>query len=336
MPRISLALRKEILYTYGTEKNISYRQVAKRYKVSDKSVKNIVERYGEHYTLSDMPKSGRKKGARDPKLEEKLVQLINKNPTMSLRDLAVKGKTTVGMIQRVKRRNNLKTYKKQKVPKKTEKQIQAGKIRVRKLYRRLNKEKIQCVIMDDETYVKFDFSTLPGPQYYTKRKDEDVDDSLSTIKVEKFGEKALIWQAICSCGLKSKIFVTKGTINAETYQQECLVKRLIPFYKSHEVPAIFWPDLASAHYAKTTVKLLKDNGVEFVQKDENPANAPELRPIERYWALTKRKLRKSARPAKNLTDLKKKWISATRSVTKTVVQNLMKGVKRKIRQKFKT
>ena len=112
MPRISLNVRKQILYTYCTEKDISFRQLAKRFKVSDKSVKNIVTRYGEHCVLSDLPKSGRKKGARDPKLERRLVELIMRNPTTSIRDLASKGKTTVGMIQRVKRRNNLKTYKK--------------------------------------------------------------------------------------------------------------------------------------------------------------------------------------------------------------------------------
>ena len=336
MPRISLTVRKKILYTYCTEKNVSYRQLAKRFKVSDKSVKNIVLRYGEHCVLSDLPKSGRKKGARDPKLERRLVQLIMRNPTTSIRDLASKGKTTVGMIQRVKRRNNLKTYKKQKVAKKTEKQIKSVKTRVRKLYRRLNEENIACVIMDDETYVKFDFSTLPGPQYYTKRKGTNAKDSIRTIKVEKFGEKALIWQAICSCGRKTPIFVTKGTINAEIYQKECLKKRLIPFYKSHKVPTIFWPDLASAHYAKSTLKLLKDNGVKFVEKGENPPNAPELRPIERYWALTKRNLRKSSKPAKNIEDLKKKWLAASSAISNKVVQTLMGGVKRKVRQKYHT
>lgn len=56
--------------------------------------------------------------------------------------------------------------------------------------------------MDDETYVKFDSETLSGPQFYTKQQGSTTRDAVSTMCVEKFGEKALVLQAICSCGLK--------------------------------------------------------------------------------------------------------------------------------------
>ena len=61
-------------------------------------------------SIKDLTKSGRKKDAEDPKLDTKIVTLIDKNASMSVRDLAKKVQKSVWMIQRVKRRHNLKTY----------------------------------------------------------------------------------------------------------------------------------------------------------------------------------------------------------------------------------
>lgn len=170
-----------------------------------------------------------------------------------------------------------------------------AKTRARKLYERILDSPGKCILMDDETYVKEDSRTLPGPQFYTKSVGEDVDDADSSVAMEKFGQKVLVWQAICTCGLRSSIFFTKGTINAQIYQKECLNKRLLPLYKLHESPPLFWPDLASAHYAKSVLQWLSDNKVDFVEKDINPPNCPDLRPIERYWAIVKRNSGRRAR-----------------------------------------
>lgn len=124
-------------------------------------------------------------------------------------------------------------------------------------------------------------------------------------------------------------------INADVYQKECLNKRLIPFYKKHKVPTIFWPDLASSHYSKTTINILNKKKVNLGQKNENPPNAPELRPIERYWAIAKRNLKKEGGEAHNMKEFKKNWSSATRKIKKKTVQNLMMNVKQKLRRKFR-
>jgi len=46
------------------------------------------------------------------------------------------------------------------------------------------------------------------------------------------------------------------------------------------------------------VKWYEDNGVNFVPKSLNPPAVPELRPIERYWAIIKNKLQKIGKTAK--------------------------------------
>ena len=78
--------------------------------------------------------------------------------------------------------------------------------------------------MDDETYVKMDFKTLKGPQYVTKLVDENFLLDETTVGIEKFVKKILVWQAICQCGLRSRKFLTIITIK-EIYTNECLKKR---------------------------------------------------------------------------------------------------------------
>ena len=185
--------------------------------------------------------------------------------------------------------------------------------------------------MDDETYVKMDFKTLPGPQYYTKSVDENLPLVETTVGIEKFGKKILVWQAICQCGLRSRTFLTNVTINKEIYTNECLKKRLLPFIASHSGPVIFWPDLASAHYAKTTLEWLETNNIYTVPKEANPPNVPELRPIERYWALVKKELKNVKKVAQNEKDFKQKWDSSSKKVTKQVIINIMSNITTKVK-----
>lgn len=254
-----------------------------------------------------------------------------KKKSISNREVAKKTKTSQSTVQRVKKHNHLRTYKKQKRPKRSEEQAARAKTRSGRLYKILVENPNRCILMDDETYIKMDTRVLPGPQFYTKMIGETLPDAETSLGLEKFGEKVLVWQAICSCGLKSWTLFTKGTVNGEIYRKECIQKRLLPLYRKHDTPPLFWPDLASAHYAKATITLLQQNNVEFVEKDSNPPNCPELRPIERYWAIVKRELRKKGEVATNMAEFKKIWNSSSRKVTRQGVQNLMKRAFSKLR-----
>ena len=48
---------------------------------------------------------------------------------------------------------------------------------------------------------------------------------------------------------------------------------------------VFWPDLASAHYAKIVLGYLKEKMVEIAPREDNPPNLPECKPIENYWSI---------------------------------------------------
>ena len=224
---------------------------------------------------------------------------------MSLREIAIKIGISHTSVHQIKKRHGLKTYKKQRAPKKSDRQLQRAKTRARKFGDTMLRDFDDCILMNDETYVKMDGATLPGPQFYTVLKGSTVSDEIKSIPTEKFGKKVLVWQAICTCGKRSAPYFCTGTINAKNYQNECLKKRILPMIQKHRGRQIFWPDLASAHYAGSTISFYESNNIEYVPKDMNPPNCPQLRPIERYWALIKVILRKKGQANITLPQLKR-------------------------------
>ena len=184
-----------------------------------------------------------------------------------------------------------------------------------------------CITMDDESYVLADFQQLPGRSFYHSMNRFSVKKKFSYKKMKKFPKKFLVWQALCTCGKESQSFITRGTMDTEIYLK-CLEKHLLPFLKDHE--ALFWPDLASFHYSNKSLEWYEANNVNIVPREANPANCPELRPIEKYWAIVKRKLRKSQKVGKTTKSFKKMWDKASESVTESVVQKLMSDLKTKV------
>ena len=110
------------------------------------------------------------------------------------------------------------------------------------------------------------------------------------VKKAKYEKNLLVWAAISSKGI-SKIFIVPSgqAFNQHIYKEECLQRRLIPFIKKYhqEDEFIFWPDLASPHYAETVCDFMIESKINFVEKYENPENLPECRPIEQFWAILK-------------------------------------------------
>lgn len=187
------------------------------------------------------------------------------------------------------------------------------------------------MLCNDETYCVADFAQIPGNEYYVANFVDGVDAKFRTRRASKFPKKFLIWQAICSCGKKSEEFITHGTINAEIYIKECLQKRLLTFIREHQKSVLFWPDLATSHYAKRTLEFFNQNNINVVPKDANPPNCPELRPIERFWALMKAKLKTKGGVCETEQIFRKKWRQVAKTLTEDDVQTLMRGVNSKVR-----
>ena len=66
----------------------------------------------------------------------------------------------------------------------------------------------------------------------------------------------LVWIAISDQGISDPYFVPSSlSINLKICVEEYIKKRLLAFIDLHHSDAkfLFWPDLASSHYAKTVV-----------------------------------------------------------------------------------
>lgn len=324
--------RKSIVDKWCTIIGITLRKLAKLENVSVGAVRTAIKKYGQEFTFNDTQKSGRKPGPSNPILKKKIEKAYKQNPERSVRDIAKKLGTSAGMVQRSKQRNNLKTYKKQRQPKRSAKQKISVKTRVRKAYDSIFSNKNVCVIMDDETYVKLDYSSLPGPQFYTVNKSSDISESQKSIFTEKFGRKIMVWQAICECGLKSSPFCTTSTMTADLYVKECLNKRILPMIRKHSVPTVFWPDLASCHYGSKALQWYEQKNVKFVPKTMNPPNCPNLRPIERFWAIMKAKLRKSGNSADSEEKFRRDWNRVAKTFDQDAVRSLMSTFRKKFRK----
>ena len=93
-------------------------------------------------------------------------------------------------------------------------------------------------------------------------------------------------------------------MNQEIYLNEFIKKKTIPFIEKHHSNGkyIFWPDLTTSHYAKTVVDYMDEN-VNFMKKEDNPANLPKICLIEDFWGILKGKVYMHNYQAKNLNQL---------------------------------
>lgn len=331
MPSKQEEIRKQIVHNFHTNPTWTQKKIAKELKVSPVTVSRVLKRFEETLSVATRPGCGRKPGPVDRNVTKKVLKSIENNQGLSDRERAKKCKTSASNVRKIRLRHGQKSFRVIKVPNRSDKQSLVVKKRSRKLYQHLILKNGSCCIMDDETYVKTDFSQIPGYNYYVARMRGDAPNKFKFVECEKFAPKLLVWQAICSCGMKSNIFVTNKNMTQDLYIKECLQKRLLPMMKNHTDSTWFWPDLASCHCSKKAMEWYRDNEVDILPKDINPPNCPQFRPIERYWAIVKRNLNRTKGRVSNASQLRVKWNCQAAKVSRETVQNLMGGIIKKVR-----
>jgi len=140
--------------------------------------------------------------------------------------------------------------------------------------------------------------------------------------------KVLVWAAISLKGMSEIYILPSGqAANQHVYMSECLEKRLLPFIRTvHQNDrVVFWPDLASAHYANKVQEYLKSQNIEYVARSDNPANLPEMRPIEDFWAKIKQKVYDDNWHAKSIQQLRRRIKWAFSKVDEQFVHRLGKA-----------
>uniref|UniRef100_T2MAU0 C-myc promoter-binding protein n=1 Tax=Hydra vulgaris TaxID=6087 RepID=T2MAU0_HYDVU len=203
---------------------------------------------------------------------------------------------------KINTKSKIKKRKKKKIPHRTDDQKLMAKTKCGRLYRAFSKFDW---IIDDESYFTLSHSSINGnDNFYTS----DIN--------------------LCPSSVKYYTKRNGLAINQKIYLEDCIKKRLIPFIKEHHQDSqfVFWPDLATSHYANSVQAYLNGQNVRFVPKEDNPANVPEARPIEDFCSIIKGLVYKDNWQAENLEQLRKRIVYCSSKVDINLVQEFAKGL----------
>ena len=258
---------------------------------------------------------------------------------VSTRTLARKHVLSNSTVHRILRNANIKYYKSKKVSDFTLNQAQRAKTAAHRLRRDFFPTSGNMkVVMDDESYFPFKMDSLPTTTGFYASSDAELSSVPTEVRFHgcsKFPMKLMVWVALSVDGLSASFFcLRKHSITSKIYREECISKRLKPFLDRMNPNGnfTFWPDLASAHYATSTIQLLQDLHIPFVPKIANPPNCPQLRPIEDLWACLKAKVYEKGWQASTERQLKQRILNKMKEFDATTFQNLFAKIKSRIRK----
>lgn len=297
------------------------------------TVRRAVKRYQQTGSTKFKPITGRPRTASTKEKVKLVDHYLKRDPDMATRKLAHKCSLFKSTADRIKHELGWKSYTKQQAPKMINDQGERIVRGATKIYKQIVPSGgSKIIVMDDETYVALDSDNIHGKSYYSQRPAFDTPIEKKLRHKTKFFKKYLVWQAIDQHGNVSKPYISTGTINAKVYLEKCLKKYLLPFIAQHHSveQVLFWPDLASAHYAKDCTDWLEEQNIQFVSKRDNTPNWPQGRPIEKFWALCKREYSKRDRPATCLKNFRKIWCDISERVARESGKQLMTGIGSKL------
>lgn len=278
------------------------------------SLYRIIKRFEETEEQNFKSLPGRPRVVSTPRNLNKVKRVFEQTPSISVRAVADKLRLSKSSVSRIKRHDlNMKAYAKLSAPKYIKDQEVRAKKGCRKVYAKTLKK---ILIIDDETYVPVDPSDVPGKQYFHSTTRDAVDYKQRVLPKAKFFNKYLVWQAIDQNGNISEPYICTGSMNSKVYLKECIIKRLIPFINKHhrQEDVVFWPDMATCHYASEVTQYLESTKIEYILKRNNAPNVPQARGIEMFWALCKKEYKKRTDKPKSLTAFKHRWTRLAKNV----------------------
>lgn len=302
--------------------------------VSRRTIYNILATYNTRKTTKRKLGSGKTCSLSDLAKRSQLKKLTVGKVAKSYRELGRKfdcdGKTVKKYLLKMKINKRSRKMK----PAVSEAQEVTQKQRLKKLVG--NTFRVQndvTCIMDDESYFTLDGNEWQGKHYFEKN-DAPVSSEVKYVEHKKFPKKVLLWLAISPNGMSEPVFFESGlAVHGDIYVERCLPKVQDFIKQKHRGKnVVFWPDLASSHYAKRTLEAMEALNIPYVPKCENPPNVPQLRPIEDFWANLKRQVYANNFRPKNVKSLMNKIKLELRKIPTTTFSTAMAKVPQNCRK----
>ena len=299
------------------------------------SIYDIMARFDKRGTVDH--KSGAPKPKKLTKQNQaKLFKEVNHKSGQSQRKLASKYGVSKTTIFNTLKSGGIKYRKKIRVPKATPAQKEKQRDRIHRLAQGdFAETDPRDILIDDESYFTLTGASLPGNVGFYTSNFEETPENVKFREDVKFEEKVMVWMMIARTGI-SKIFISPKhqSMNAELYRKKCLSK-VLEFVDTHyesRNQVIFWPDLATCHYAKVNQAWMKEQDLYFIPKEDNPPACPQIRPIEQFWSMLKNKVYENNWSAKNREQLIRKIQKCAKEFDMDPIIKMFDTLKAKIKK----
>ena len=269
------------------------------------------------------------------KRRQDLVRMANGKVGVSLHLLGCRFGITHERVRQILREEGVRYRMRQKAPQVSAQQEKYRKSRLRRLSRgKLSATQEQDVIMDDESYFTYTGSEMSQNRGFYAGPGGDTPSIVKYRPIGKFPRKLLVRIATSPKGVsKPTICPSSTNVSAHVYITKCLNSELKPFIEANYTRGgyVFWPDLASAHYARATCQFLEEAGIPYLSHEENPPNVPQLRPIEDIWGILKQEVYRGDWTATSDQQLRARILSSIRKIDPEVPRAMMKKVGQRVR-----
>jgi transposase len=250
---------------------------------------------------------------------------------VSMRQQANKYEVDEKTIRNILREKGIKCYRRSKAPLYSDEQENRTRQRAGKLLQLLRNK---VIIMDDECYFKLKGDFLPGNDHFYSKDKSQTEPEVKFCTQKKFPPQLMVWMCISESAISEPVFLERhNSVTADFYQEECISRKLTQFIDANHAgdDYIFWPDLASAHTAKSTLKLLEELRIPVVPIDHNPPNLPQCRPIENFWGILKMKVFENGWEAENIMKLRRRIILCLRTMDTSFLRSDLGSVRTRLR-----
>ncbi|CAF2045304.1 unnamed protein product [Rotaria magnacalcarata] len=142
--------------------------------------------------------------------------------------------------------------------------------------------------MDDEKYFLLQEQFVPNNRGFYPSDKRTTQPKITFKRIQKFEPKILVAITISANEISKPFFSKqKQAVHQTTYFDKCIVAGLMSCITSHykKENILFCPDLAPSHHGHNVVQYLDENSVQFVQKEFNSQNCPQIRLIETFWSI---------------------------------------------------
>lgn len=301
------------------------------------SIYHIINEYLARRTVKRRRGSGRPCVKMDSANRQRLRRMINHRTGISQRALGAEFSCSHQYISHVIKKLKISYRKRMKVPKyKNDAAVREARRRCRILYRKFRNLEF---VIDDEKYFGFSGFQMSGNKGYYTSDSSRTPTKVKTVGKKKFEPKVMLWIAMSPKGI-SRAVLTSGrsmSVTSHSYVNNCLNPHLLRFLNTHYPNGgyIFWPDKASAHYARLTTNFLDDNNVNYVKKEDNPTEVPQCRPIEDFFGLLAERVYRGNWEATDAEALKRRIRRCLSEIPPATVQATMASVRRRLMRAYR-